>query len=62
MVSNYSLLLKAEERIFFIGESSLFLINSREQKLIEGQLKEIELIVKELDALASRRNILSLYN
>jgi len=62
MVSNYSILLKAEERIFFIGESSLFLINSREQKLIEGQLKEIELIVKELDALASRRNILSLYN
>ncbi len=39
-VINYQTLLKAEERKFEIGESSLFLINSREQKLINAQLKK----------------------
>jgi outer membrane protein TolC len=32
-------LVNAEERKFFLGESSLFLVNSRESKLIELQLK-----------------------
>ena len=39
MVTNYQRLLDAENRKFSIGESSIFLINSREQKLIEAQLK-----------------------
>lgn len=39
MVQNYQRLLDAENRKFDIGESSIFLINSREQKLIEAQLK-----------------------
>lgn len=43
IVSDYSILLKGEERKFEIGESSLFLINSRESKLIENKLKLIEL-------------------
>jgi len=43
MVSDYSILLQGEERKFEIGESSLFLINSRESKLIENKLKLIEL-------------------
>jgi len=43
MVSDYAILLKSEERKFEIGESSLFLINSRESKLIENNLKVIEL-------------------
>ena len=43
IVSDYVILLKGEERKFEIGESSLFLINSRESKLIENQLKEIKL-------------------
>ena len=42
IVSDYSILLKGEERKFEIGESSLFLINSRESKLIENKLKAIE--------------------
>lgn len=50
IVSNYETLLNAEERKFFLGDSSLFLIVSREQKLIEAQLKEIELKIKELQA------------
>ncbi|MDP5082604.1 MAG: TolC family protein [Winogradskyella sp.] len=43
MVSDYQLMLFAEERKFQLGESSLFLVNSRESKLIDGQLKAIEI-------------------
>ena len=43
MVSDYQRMLQAEERKFQLGESSLFLVNSRESKLIDGQLKAIEL-------------------
>lgn len=42
-VANYQTLLRAEYRKFDIGESSIFLLNSREQKLIEAQLKLTEL-------------------
>jgi len=53
MVSNYSALVKAEERKFFLGESSLFLINTREKSLINSQIKENMLNVKRLTANAS---------
>ncbi|BAO74797.1 TolC family protein [Winogradskyella sp. PG-2] len=43
MVSDYERMLQAEERKFELGESSLFLVNSRESKLIDGQLKAIEI-------------------
>lgn len=43
MVSDYQRMLFAEERKFQLGESSLFLVNSRESKLIDGQLKAIEI-------------------
>lgn len=43
VVSDYIIMLKGEERKFDIGESSLFLINSRESKLIENKLKVIQL-------------------
>jgi len=42
IVSDYQTLLSAEERKFSFGESSLFLINSRESKLIDAQLKKTE--------------------
>ena len=42
IVSDYTKLLTAEERKFSFGESSLFLINSRERSLIKSKLKEIE--------------------
>jgi len=41
IVSDYNTLLVAEERKFSFGESSLFLINSRESKLIDAELKKI---------------------
>ena len=43
MVTDYQQMLIAEERKFQLGESSLFLVNSRESKLIDGQLKAIEI-------------------
>lgn len=43
IVEDYENLVKAEERKFMLGESSLFLVNSRESKLIDVKLKAIEL-------------------
>ncbi len=42
LVSNYKTIVKSEERKFSLGESSLFLINYREVKLIETNLKAIK--------------------
>jgi outer membrane protein TolC len=38
-IKNYQRMLDAEVRKFFNGESSIFLINSREVKLVEAQVK-----------------------
>ncbi len=46
MYSNYQSLLNNEDLKFLQGESSLFLVNSREVKLIEILQKQIELTVK----------------
>ena len=43
MLTNYENLFLAEEALFQNGESSLFLINSRENKVLENQRKLIEL-------------------
>lgn len=45
-VKNYIQLVQAEETRFFNGESSLFLINTRETKALEAQEKLIELKTK----------------
>jgi len=60
IVEDYRVLVRAEERKFELGESSLFLINSREQKLIEASLKENEVQVKSLKATAILYNALGL--
>ncbi|MFD2098922.1 TolC family protein [Flagellimonas iocasae] len=43
IVQDYSTMLDAEERKFSFGESSLFLVNSRESKLIDAYLKRNEM-------------------
>ena len=43
LVNDNMTMLKAEERLFSIGESSLFLINTRENNLVSAQLAEINL-------------------
>jgi outer membrane protein TolC len=45
-LQNYATLQRAEELRFFSGESSLFLINTRENKVLEAQQKVIELQTK----------------
>ncbi|WP_394750224.1 TolC family protein [Spongiimicrobium salis] len=60
IVKDYRTLLSAEERKFQLGESSLFLINSREQKLITASIKANELEVKYLHANASLYNALGI--
>lgn len=59
IVGNYSTLLNAEERKFSFGESSLFLINSRESKLIDAELKQIEVQNKFYTAKAKLFNSLA---
>ena len=43
LVFDYSTMLTSEERLFSFGESSIFLINSRENNLVASQLTEISL-------------------
>ena len=41
LVRDYSTMLSSEERLFSFGESSIFLINSRENNLVSSQLSEL---------------------
>ena len=52
VVLNYLNLLEAEKQKFLMGESSMFLINSREAAYIQSAIKLIELNVKYQSALA----------
>ncbi len=60
IVNDYNTLLAAEERKFSFGESSLFLINSRERSLIDAKLKEIQVQNKFFAAKAKLFNSLAL--
>jgi outer membrane protein TolC len=51
------ILLRGERELFRIGESSLFVINARETKLIESRVKYYELIAKEKILLSEVRTI-----
>ncbi len=46
VVNQYRQMLEAERRLFDLGESSLFLINTREQAYIQANIKLTELIAK----------------
>jgi outer membrane protein TolC len=59
LVNDYQVMLQAEERKFFLGESSLFLVNSREAKLIENTIKAIDLENKYFKTKASLFNIMA---
>lgn len=43
LVKDYDAMLTSEERLFTFGESSLFLINSRENNLVGSQLSELNM-------------------
>lgn len=44
MVNSYNSLFEAELQLFNIGESSLFLVNTRDQNLIEARLKYLSIV------------------
>ena len=46
LTQDYTFLLQAEEKKFQVGESSLFLVNTREKKLLENQLKQVDINTK----------------
>ncbi|MDT0678701.1 TolC family protein [Autumnicola musiva] len=52
LVSDYRSLVSAEQRKFELGDSSLFLVNNRENSFISAKLKEIEIILKYLKSQA----------
>jgi len=58
ITADYQKLVVAEERKFSFGESSLFLINTREKSLIDSKLKQNELENKLLSAKARLFNTL----
>lgn len=51
MVSNFDRLLRAERTTFSLGEGSVFLLNSRENKLFEAQNKQLETQAKRIASL-----------
>lgn len=59
MVTDSERMLQAEERRFQLGESSVFLVNSRETKLIENQLKAIKIQNKFFETKAKLFNSLA---
>lgn len=61
IVDNYEVLYNAEMKLFSIGESSVFMINSREKALIDAQLKNVDLIYEsQLSAAKFRHSLLEL--
>ena len=51
LIQDYNTLLNAEDRLFEMGESSLFVINSRENSLVSSQINEIVLENRHLNAI-----------
>mgnify|MGYP006139564435 FL=1 len=51
LINDYVTLLNAEDRLFEMGESSLFVINSRENALVSSQINGISLENKYLNAI-----------
>lgn len=43
LVNDYTKMLESEERLFSLGESSIFLLNSRENNVVSSKLSEINL-------------------
>lgn len=52
LVADYSKMLESEERLFSFGESSLFLVNVRENNLVSSRISQINLTNKFLTSAA----------
>lgn len=53
LVKDFTTLLNAEDRLFEMGESSLFIINARENALVSSQINEIAIENRYLNAIIS---------
>ena len=62
LVEDYFKMLQSEERLFSFGESSLFLINSRENSLITSQISKINLENRYLNSFARLFKIMGILN
>ncbi|WP_117880930.1 TolC family protein [Aureibaculum luteum] len=61
IVVDYKKLVKSEQRMFSLGESSLFLVNYREVKFIESQLKSIDTEYKLFNGKSNLLKVLNLF-
>ena len=59
LVADYNSMLNSEERLFSFGESSLFLINTRENSVVSAQLSKINLEARFLESVAAYYKILA---
>ena len=59
LVTDYSTMLNSEERLFSFGESSIFLINSRENNLVSAQLLQLSIENKFFESNASLFKIMA---
>jgi len=60
LVEDYLKMLDSEERLFSFGESSIFLINSRENSLISSQISQINLENRYLNSYANLFRIMGI--
>ncbi|MEH6682217.1 MAG: TolC family protein [Sediminicola sp.] len=61
LVDSYSTMLVAEERKLELGESSIFLVNTREQSVIGAKLKQISINQKLLGTRAEIKRVLAIF-
>jgi outer membrane protein TolC len=59
LVNDYSTMLSSEERLFSFGESSIFLINTRENNLVAAQLSKLQIENRFLDSNAALFKIMA---
>ena len=60
LVDDYTTMLQSEERLFSFGESSIFIINSRENSLISSQISQINLENRYLNSYANLFRIMGI--
>lgn len=61
LVDSYTTMLKAEERKLELGESSIFLVNTREKSLIATRLKQISIRQKLWNTRAELKKVLAVF-
>lgn len=61
VANDYESLVKAEQRKFELGDSSLFIVNKRESSFLSARMKQIEILKKFLKSRAELRKVLAVF-